>query len=60
MSMPVKADKGFIGSEGVRTQQSYVHEYMGELVTIDLCYGVVENRDASAVVLLGHPTAVGL
>ena len=59
LSMPVKAEKGMIGSEGVRVQQSYVHEYMGELVTIDMCYGVCENRDASAVVILGKQVAVG-
>ena len=60
MTMPVKAKMGMIGAEGIRVQQSYVHEYMGELVTIDMCYGVIENRDASAVVLLGKQVAVGL
>ena len=60
MSMPVKADKGMIGSDGVRVQQSYVHEYMGELITIDMCYGVVENRDASAVAIIGKQVAEGL
>jgi hypothetical protein len=56
LSMPVMAEKGYVGSEGVRVQQSYVHEYLGNLVTIDLCYGVVENRDAAAVELLSHNT----
>jgi len=51
LSMPVKAAKGYVGSEGVRVQQSYVHEYLGDLVTIDLCYGVVENRDTYGVLL---------
>lgn len=51
LSMPTKAEKGFVGEEGVRVQQSYVHEYLGELVTIDLCYGVIENRDSAAVLL---------
>ena len=60
MSMPVKAVKGMIGSDGVRVQQSYVHEYMGELITIDMCYGVIENRDASAVAMLSKQVAVGL
>lgn len=60
LSMPVKAQKGMIGSEGVRVQQSYVHEYLGDLVTIDLCYGVVENRDDSAVKMRSHSIAVGL
>jgi hypothetical protein len=56
LSMPAKAEKGFVGGEGVRVQQSYVHEYLGELVTIDLCYGVVENRDTAAVLLKSHAT----
>ena len=60
LSMPVKAKSGMIGSEGVRVQQSYVHEYLGDLVTIDLCYGVVENRDDSAVKIRSHSVAVGL
>lgn len=60
MSMPVKAEKGFIGSEGVRVQQSYVHEYLGELITIDMCYGVIENRDTSAVKIRSHSIAAGL
>lgn len=60
MSMPVKAEKGMVGSEGVRVQQSYIHEYMGELVTVDLCYGVIENKDAAAVAILGKQVAVGL
>lgn len=60
LSMPVKAAKGMIGSSGVRVQQSYVHEYLGDLVTIDLCYGVVENRDDAAVKIRSHSVAVGL
>lgn len=60
LSMPVKAAKGMVGSEGVRVQQSYVHEYLGELVTVDLCYGVVENRDNAAVKMRSHSLAVGL
>lgn len=60
MTMPVKADKGTIGSEGVRVQQSYIHEYMGELITMDICYGVIENRDDAAVKIRSHSVAVGL
>lgn len=56
LSLPVRAEMGVVGAEGVRVQQSYVHEYLGELVTIDLCYGVVENRDNAAVVLKSHAT----
>lgn len=60
LSMPSRAAKGMTGSEGVRVQQSYVHEYLGDLITIDLCYGVVENRDDSAVKIRSHSTANGL
>ncbi len=60
MSMPVKADMGFVGSEGVRVQQSYIQEYLGELVTVDLCFGVVQNRVDSAVKIRSHSLAVGL
>jgi len=60
MSMPVKADMGFVGSEGVRVQQSYIQEYLGELVTVDLCYGVVQNRTNSAVKIRSHSIANGL
>jgi hypothetical protein len=60
LSMPVKAAKGMVGTEGVRVQQSYVHEYLGDLVTVDLCYGVVENRDDSAVKIRSHSIAVGI
>lgn len=60
LSMPVRASMGMIGSEGVRVQQSYVHEYLGELVTVDLCYGVVENRDNAAVKIRSHSLVVGL
>lgn len=60
MSMPVKAEKGFVGSEGVRIQQSYVQEYLGELVSVDLCYGTMLNRQDAAVKIRSHSVAVGL
>jgi hypothetical protein len=60
LSMPVKSAMGMVGTEGVRVQQSYVHEYLGDLVTVDLCYGVVENRDDAAVKIRSHSIAVGL
>ena len=60
LSMPVKAAKGMVGAEGIRVQQSYVHEFMGDLVTMDMCYGVVENRDDAAVKIRSHSIAVGL
>ncbi len=33
----------------VRIQSSYLQEYLGELVTADIIYGVIENRDTSGV-----------
>lgn len=33
----------------MRTQANYVPEYLGTLVTADILYGVVENRDTSGV-----------
>lgn len=59
LSMPVKAAKGMVGSEGVRVQQSYIHEYLGDLVTIDLCYGTVQNRDGAAIKIRSHSTKNG-
>ena len=59
MMMPVKATSGYVGDMGVRIQQSYVHEYLGELVTVDMVYGTVENRDNSAVKVRSHSTASG-
>lgn len=58
LSMPAKAGKGMVGSEGVRVQQSYVHEYLGDLVTIDLCFGVTENRDDAAIIIKSPATVV--
>jgi len=59
LSLPVKAVKGMVGTEGVRVQQSYVHEYLGDLVTVDLCYGVVRNRDGAAIKIRSHSTKFG-
>lgn len=60
LSMPVGATKGYVGSEGVRIQESYVQEYLGTLVSVDLCYGVTQNRTDSAVKIRSHSTANGL
>lgn len=60
LSMPVNSRNGMVGSEGVRVQQDYILEYMGNLVVVDLCYGVVENRDDAAVKIRSHSVAVGL
>jgi hypothetical protein len=34
---------------GVRMQTSYIQEYLGTLVTCDLMYGAIENRDAGGI-----------
>lgn len=60
MSLPVKATSGYVGTEGVRVQQSYIQEYLGELVTVDLCYGTMLNRQESAVKIRSHSVANGL
>ena len=60
LTMPVQAAKGFVGSEGVRIQESYIQEYLGTLVSVDLCYGVSQNRTDSAVKIRSHSLAVGL
>jgi len=52
----VETAMGYVGTEGVRMQQSYVHEYLGNLLTTDICYGVIENRDDAAVILKSHLT----
>lgn len=33
----------------IRLQTNYIPEYLGELTTADVLYGVIENRDAAAV-----------
>lgn len=40
---------GMTGSMGVRVQSNYLPEYLGTLVTADVLYGVVENRDEAGV-----------
>jgi len=61
MSMPVGNNvSGFVGSEGVRVQEGYLQTYLGTLVTVDLCYGVVQNRTNSAVKIRSHSVANGL
>jgi hypothetical protein len=41
-----------IGTEGVRVQTSYVHEYLGWLTTADILFGVIENRDNAGIRIL--------
>ena len=42
------ASQGIAGP-GVRMQSNYIPQYLGELSTADVIYGVIENRDANAV-----------
>lgn len=35
----------------VRIQESYKQEYLGTLVTADVMFGVIENRDAAGVTI---------
>jgi hypothetical protein len=58
LSFPVKAEKGYVGTHGVRVQESYIHEYLGTLITADICYGVIENRDNAGIKIVGHATFV--
>jgi hypothetical protein len=39
------------GRYGVRVQSNYIPEYLSTLVTADLMYGVIENRDGSGVTI---------
>jgi hypothetical protein len=47
---------GKIGTEGIRVQANYVPEYLSTLVTADVLYGVIENRDIAGVKLLSQAT----
>jgi len=42
----------YVGSSGVRVQANYIPEYLGTLVTADIVYGVIENRDESGVTIM--------
>jgi len=56
LNFPVKSDRGYVGTQGVRVQEQYIQNYLGTLITADLCYGVVENRDNAGVAILSHAT----
>jgi hypothetical protein len=40
---------GGTGPDRVRLQSAYIQEYLGTLVTADIMFGVIENRDTSGV-----------
>ena len=60
LSMSGGAAKSYTGEEGVRIQESYQEIYLGTLVTVDMCYGTVQNRTDSAVKIRSHSVAAGL
>jgi hypothetical protein len=41
-----------VGSEGIRVQANYIPDYLSTLVTADILYGTIENRDAAGVAIL--------
>lgn len=45
-----------VGSMGVRVQANYIPEYLGTMVTADILYGVIENRDVAGVRILTKNT----
>lgn len=51
-SLGLMSNGGMVGSSGVRVQSNYLPEYLGTLTTVDILYGVIENRDAAAVQVL--------
>jgi len=48
---------GVTGKYGVRVQSNYIPDYLSTLTTVDILYGVVENRDTSGVWLKSHLTS---
>lgn len=51
-ALGVNSEGGMVGSGGVRVQANYIPDYLSTLVTADIAYGVVENRDNAAVAIL--------
>lgn len=45
-----------VGSMGVRVQANYIPEYLSTVVTADILYGVIENRDNHGVAILTKNT----
>ena len=46
----------FVGQGNIRVQADYFQNYLGTLVTADVAYGVVENRDEAGVTVYSHAT----
>ncbi len=51
-SLPVMAENGHIGQYNIRTQASYIPQYLSTLVSCDLLYGVVLNRPTAGVTII--------
>lgn len=52
-SLGTGGSKGsMVGSSGVRVQANYIPEYLGTMVTADIVYGVIENRNEAGVAIL--------
>lgn len=51
-SLGVGSKGGMVGSSGVRVQSNYIPQYLSTLTTADICYGVVENRDAAGILFM--------
>lgn len=46
------ANPSGMSANKVRLQTQYLQEYLGTLVTADVIYGVIENRDSSGVLIM--------
>jgi len=45
------ANPAGMSAQAVRLQTQYLQEYLGTLVTADVIYGVIENRDSSGILV---------
>lgn len=43
--------QGYVGSNGIRVQSSYMPDYLATITTADIVYGVIENRDEAGVAI---------
>jgi hypothetical protein len=46
------ANPSGMAANAVRLQTQYLQEYLGTLVTADVIFGVIENRDASGILMM--------
>ena len=57
LALGVMSEGGMVGAGGVRVQANYIPEQLSTLVTADIVYGEIENRDTDgAVKILTHET----